>query len=101
MASGQAVATWKTYRTLDGQPTGVNVKSSPGEVAGWFLANNANAVRYVLGNYRHHTLEYLQPDFRDEYATGTDLPLAEPKLWLLRIGWHAEPLRKQVPFEPP
>ena len=45
MASGQAVATWNTYRTLDAQPTGVNVKASPGEVAGWYLSNNASAVR--------------------------------------------------------
>jgi putative transposase len=61
----------------------------------------ANAVRYVLGNYRHRTLEHLQPDFRDEYATRADRPLAEPKLWLLRVSWRAEPLRKPSPFEPP
>jgi hypothetical protein len=47
MASGQAVATWKTYRTLDAQPTGVNIKASPGEVSGWFIVNNSGAVRYV------------------------------------------------------
>ena len=47
MASGQAVATWATYRTLDGQPTGVNIKATPGEVAGWHLGNQAAAVRYV------------------------------------------------------
>jgi len=61
----------------------------------------ANAVRYVLGNYRCHTREWLQPDFRDEYATRADQPLAEPKLWLLRVGWREEPVRKEVPFEPP
>jgi REP element-mobilizing transposase RayT len=61
----------------------------------------ANAVRYVIGNYRRHTREYLQPDFRDEYATRADRPLAEPKLWLLRVGWRAERLRKPSPFEPP
>ena len=47
MASGQAVALWNVYRTLDGQPTGVNVKSSGGEVGGWFLSNNASSPRYV------------------------------------------------------
>jgi hypothetical protein len=47
MASGQAVALWNVYRTLDCQPTGVNLKATPGEVGGWYLANNAAAVRYV------------------------------------------------------
>jgi hypothetical protein len=47
MASGQAVATWNTYRSLDCQPAGVNIKSSAGEVAGWFISNQAGAVRYV------------------------------------------------------
>jgi putative transposase len=61
----------------------------------------ANAVRYVVGNYRRHTREYLPADFRDEYATRLEHPLAEPKLWLLRVGWHAEPPRKALPFEPP
>jgi putative transposase len=61
----------------------------------------ANAVRYVVGNYRRHTREYLSGDFRDEYATSLDHPLAEPKLWLLRVGWRAEPVRKESSFEPP
>jgi putative transposase len=61
----------------------------------------ANAVRYVVGNYRHHTREWLPPTFRDEYATRLDAPLAEPKLWLLRVGWRAEPVRQPSPFEPP
>jgi len=47
MASGQAVATWNTYRTLDCQPTGVNIKATPGEIAGWFLSNQASSVRFV------------------------------------------------------
>jgi hypothetical protein len=47
MASGQAVVTWNTYRTLDAQPAGVNIKATPGEVAGWYLSNNAASVRYV------------------------------------------------------
>jgi hypothetical protein len=47
MASGQAVALWNTYRTLDLQPTGQVVKSSAGEVGGWHLANNSASIRYV------------------------------------------------------
>src|SRR5947209_18980041 len=47
MATNEAIYTWNTYRALDGQPTGVNIKASPGQVGGWYLANNASAVRYV------------------------------------------------------
>jgi hypothetical protein len=47
MASGQAVVTWNTYRNLDTQPTGQNIKSTPGEVAGWYISNTNAAVRYV------------------------------------------------------
>jgi hypothetical protein len=47
MATTEALYTWNTYRSLDGQPTGVNVKSAPGQVGGWYLSNNAAAVRYV------------------------------------------------------
>src|SRR4051812_11748720 len=47
MATTEAIYTWNTYRTLDGQPTGVNVKASAGQVGGWFLSNNASSVRYV------------------------------------------------------
>src|SRR5256885_16644193 len=47
MATTAAIYTWNTYRTLDGQPTGVNVKASAGQVGGWFLSNNASSVRYV------------------------------------------------------
>lgn len=61
----------------------------------------ANAIRYVVGNYRRHTREWLPRDFRDEYATRLDRPLAEPKLWLLRAGWRDEPVRRALPFEPP
>jgi REP element-mobilizing transposase RayT len=50
----------------------------------------ANAIRYVLTNYRHHTHEYLPPEWHDEYATRATQPLAEPKLWLLRVGWQLE-----------
>ena len=38
---------WSVYRTLDGQPTGVSVKASVGQLGGWFLSNNNAAVRYV------------------------------------------------------
>jgi REP element-mobilizing transposase RayT len=61
----------------------------------------ANAVRYVTGNHRHHTREWLPADFRDPLATSPDRPLATPLLWLLRVGWLAEPARKSRPFEPP
>jgi hypothetical protein len=47
MASGQAVATWNTYRNLNLGVTGQQIKTTPGEVGGWFLANNAAAVRYI------------------------------------------------------
>jgi len=57
----------------------------------------ANAVRYVIGNYRHHAREWLPPDFRDPLATSADEPLAEPRLWLLRDGWQLEPLRAAHP----
>ena len=45
MATTEAIYTWNTYRTLDGQPTGVNVKASPGQVGGWYLSNNAGSAR--------------------------------------------------------
>src|SRR4051812_11706561 len=51
----------------------------------------ANAIRYVITNYQRHTREPLPPDFRDPLATTPDRPLKEPKLWLLRVGWRAEP----------
>jgi REP-associated tyrosine transposase len=61
----------------------------------------ANAVRYVVGNHRHHTREHLPARYRDPLATTAQRPLAVPKLWLLRIGWQSEPPRKAAPFEPP
>lgn len=36
-----------TYRTLDGQNTGVNVKVGTGAVVGWYLFNASASVRYV------------------------------------------------------
>jgi putative transposase len=51
----------------------------------------ANAVRYVLGNYRHHGREHLPSRFVDPLATSSDSPLTAPKLWLLRVGWRMEP----------
>ncbi len=47
MASGQAIALWNTYRTLDCQPTGVVIKATPGEVGGWYLSNQATSVRFI------------------------------------------------------
>jgi hypothetical protein len=51
----------------------------------------ANAIRYVIGNYQRHALEHLPAGFRDPLATSIEQPLAEPRLWLLRIGWQMEP----------
>jgi REP element-mobilizing transposase RayT len=51
----------------------------------------ANAVRYVLGNDRHHTREYLQPRWHDPHAARANAPLAAPRTWLLRVGWRTEP----------
>jgi putative transposase len=51
----------------------------------------ANAVRYLLANYRHHTREYLPPRWDDPCATRADAPLAPPRTWLLRVGWRAAP----------
>jgi len=56
----------------------------------------SNAVRYVLGNYRHHTREYLPPRWEDSLSSvrflrvtpGVEAPVSEPKTWLLRIGWR-------------
>jgi hypothetical protein len=67
--------------------------SSPREVA--------NAIRYVVGNYRRHTREWLPPDFVDPLASGPDNPLEPPRLWLLRIGWRNQARRPATPFEPP
>jgi putative transposase len=60
-----------------------------------------NAVRYVTGNYQRHAREYLRPGFRDPFATQPGKPLAEPKSWLLRVGWLAEPAKGGRAFEPP
>jgi putative transposase len=61
----------------------------------------ANAIRYVTGNYRNHSREYLPRGFQDPLATNPLRPLARPKLWLLRIGWQAEPPGRARAFEPP
>ena len=61
----------------------------------------ANAIRYVTGNFRHHAREYLPADFRDPLATQPMEPLVKPKLWLLGIGWQAEPPGPSRAFEPP
>jgi REP element-mobilizing transposase RayT len=51
----------------------------------------ANAVRYVLGNYRHHAREHLPERWHDPHATRADAPLAAPRTWLLRAGWLGVP----------
>jgi putative transposase len=55
----------------------------------------ANAVRYVLRNYRHHAREWLPSGWRDPLSSAAfvavtppdDAPVAAPRTWLLRIGW--------------
>src|SRR6266851_67370 len=62
----------------------------------------AHAVRYVLGNYRHHTREYLPPRWDDPYSSSrflraapkSDAPVMPPRTWLLRIGWRERDLWK-------
>ncbi|HEY2029431.1 MAG TPA: transposase [Myxococcales bacterium] len=67
--------------------------SSPREIA--------NAIRYVVGNYRQHTREWLPEDFRDPLATTANRPLESPRLWLLRDGWRALSRQTLRQFEPP
>jgi putative transposase len=55
-----------------------------------------HAVRYVLTNHRHHTLEYLPAGWTDSLASarftqerpGKDAPVVAPSVWLLRVGWR-------------
>jgi hypothetical protein len=49
----------------------------------------ANAVRYVLNNFRKHTLEHMQPHWDDPFSSTNDAPVAAPRTWLLRVGWRA------------
>jgi putative transposase len=50
----------------------------------------ANTIRYLLGNYRHHTFDHLPRTWRDSLSTHPDAPLAPPSVWLLRVGWRRE-----------
>jgi putative transposase len=61
----------------------------------------ANAIRYVAGNYRHHTREWLPNDFVDPLASDPDAPLEPVRGWLLRVGWRDQARRSATPFEPP
>ena len=62
----------------------------------------ANAVRYVLGNYRHHTREYLPQRWIDRLSSAhflrtqpaEDAIVVEPRTWLLRIGLSLELSRR-------
>ena len=69
----------------------------------------ANAVRYVLDNYRHHALERLPSRWRDPLssaafvaaAPGDAAPVSPPRTWLLRVGWRlAPPVRRPRGDEP-
>lgn len=59
----------------------------------------ARAVRYVLGNYRHHTFETLPPRWDDPCSSARYLraepteaaPVVTPRTWLLRVGWRDAP----------
>jgi putative transposase len=55
----------------------------------------ANAVRYVVNNYRHHTREYLPDDFRDPLATMPDGPLVLAEA-LVASRWMARGARAQA-----
>ena len=57
----------------------------------------ANAVRYVLRNYRHHARESLPARWEDALSSARylrslpeDAPVAAPRTWLLRVGWKPE-----------
>jgi putative transposase len=60
----------------------------------------ANAVRYVVRNYRHHARETLPRGFQDPLATSERAPLETPRLWILREGWKLEPPARAAFFEP-
>jgi REP element-mobilizing transposase RayT len=62
----------------------------------------AHAVRYVLGNYRHHAREFLPPRWRDPLSSeSADAPVAAPRTWLLRVGWRLEPPPRRLSgYEP-
>ena len=55
-----------------------------------------HAVRYVLANHRHHTLEHLPRGWTDPYASGrfanspppSVAPVVAPSVWLLWVGWR-------------
>jgi REP element-mobilizing transposase RayT len=59
----------------------------------------ANAVRYVLANYHHHTREHLPPRWEDALSSARFLhrapageaPVVAPRTWLLRVGWRFQP----------
>ncbi len=68
----------------------------------------ANAVRYVVRNYRHHAREYLPPRWEDPLSSARFLrerppdngPVARPRTWLLCTGWRLEPLARPSGDEP-
>jgi REP element-mobilizing transposase RayT len=56
----------------------------------------AKAVRYVLGNHRHHTLDHLPLRWDDPWSSARFLngamessaPVMPARTWLLRVGWR-------------
>jgi REP element-mobilizing transposase RayT len=56
----------------------------------------ANAMRYVLNNYRKHSLEHMPPRWDDPWSSArflngpmeSDAPVMPARTWLLRVGWR-------------
>jgi len=68
----------------------------------------ANAVRYVVGNYRQHMREHTPPRWEDPLSSARfvrqppddDAPVARPRTWLLSRGWRLEPPPKRPAGRP-
>ncbi|HEX4384101.1 MAG TPA: transposase [Myxococcales bacterium] len=54
----------------------------------------AHALRYVFENYRHHARGAVAWSWRDPYASSAQVPLRQPAVWLLRVGWKIHDWRK-------
>jgi REP element-mobilizing transposase RayT len=74
-----------------------HVLESPREVA--------NAVKYVVGNYRHHAREQLPAHWEDAFSSARFLrvspqdesPVTRPRTWLLTVGWRMQSSPPSVP----
>ena len=63
------------------------------------LRETAHALRYVLGNFARHARGWGEQvaAFADEFSSvrflglaGEDAPVAEPRTWMLRVGWRTD-----------